>query len=93
MLRFFFRADKPPPLHLLYGNMYVGGVPQGFVDNTGSLSTKKAFSGCIGDATLNGSIINFANATDRRNEILGKCILDKTVGSDSDIHKGLYHTF
>lgn len=70
--------------------MYIGGVPQGFVDTTGSLSTNKSFSGCIGDATFKGSVINFANSTDRRNEILGKCILDKSIGSDSDIHKGIH---
>lgn len=68
--------------------MYIGGVPSNYVDKTGSLGTRKAFSGCIGDATLGGVIINFSNSTDKRNEILGKCILDKSIGSDSDIHTG-----
>lgn len=86
----FRRTDSPPDLHLLYGNMYIGGIPPAYVDRTGSLGTKKAFAGCIGDATLGGAIIDFSNSTDKRNEILGKCILDKSVGSDSDIHRGKF---
>jgi hypothetical protein len=37
------------------------------------LATESPFIGCIGDATVNGIFINFANATDRRGAILGKC--------------------
>ncbi|KOC61553.1 Laminin subunit alpha [Habropoda laboriosa] len=33
------------------------------------------FVGCIGDATLNGVIINFANTTERLHALLGKCKL------------------
>lgn len=68
--------------------MYIGGLPQNYKVRKGTLATTKGFAGCIGDATLKGVIINFANATDRRNEVFGKCILDKSIGSDSDIHKG-----
>ncbi|KZC04676.1 Laminin subunit alpha, partial [Dufourea novaeangliae] len=32
-----------------------------------------SFVGCVGDATLNGVIINFANTTERPHAFLGKC--------------------
>ena len=43
------------------------------------VASAKNFVGCIGDVTLNGALINFANVTDRMNGLLGKCYLDKTV--------------
>ncbi|XP_046433556.1 laminin subunit alpha [Neodiprion fabricii] len=63
----------PPPLHILYGSLYIGGLPPDYnVQKQGNLSTVP-FVGCIEDATLNGIIINFANSTDRPGAFLGKC--------------------
>jgi len=63
--------STPPPLHFLYGNLYIGGLPSNF-----DLDERKIvpFVGCIGDATLNSEIIiNFANTTERPHAFLGKC--------------------
>lgn len=45
------------------------------------------FKGCIGDLTLKGNVINFANSTDKFNENLGKCIYDKNYKSIDKIDK------
>ncbi|XP_035729977.1 laminin subunit alpha-like isoform X2 [Vespa mandarinia] len=67
-----YSTDSPPPsLHILYGDLYIGGIPilfQGSQDNA-----RTPFVGCIGDATLNGIIINFANTTEKLHAFLGKC--------------------
>lgn len=71
-------TDSPPPrLDIMYGEMFIGGLPEEYTPAKGSVKTKAAFHGCIGDATLNGLVINFANATDKKAPILGRCILDK----------------
>lgn len=63
--------SAPPPLHFLYGNLYIGGLPSNF-DSDGRKIVP--FVGCIGDATLNSEIIiNFANTTERPHAFLGKC--------------------
>lgn len=85
-------SDSPPlRLDIMYGNMYIGGVPKDYAIIKNAVKTSKAFRGCIGDATLNGMIINFANATDNRRAILGKCILEKPIEKveDSDLHEGM----
>ncbi|OAD58422.1 Laminin subunit alpha [Eufriesea mexicana] len=41
------------------------------------------FVGCIGDATLNGVIINFANTTERPHALLGKCKLGDSSSAPS----------
>lgn len=64
--------SAPPPLHFLYGSLYIGGLPLSVL----TLEPVDAvpFVGCIGDATVNSEIIiNFANATERPNAFLGKC--------------------
>lgn len=62
--------SAPPPLHFLYGSLYIGGLPSS-IDSNGKIVP---FVGCIGDATLNSEIIiNFANTTERPNAFLGKC--------------------
>lgn len=72
----------------MYGDMFIGGLPPHYSAIRGSVRTVKPFVGCLGDATLNGYIINFANSTDKHGDILGRCILDKTIGGDySDLHK------
>jgi laminin alpha 3/5 len=67
----------PPPLHFLHGTLYIGGVPRVITFSAGTVGSEIPFRGCIGDLTLKGNVINFANTTDKFNEILGKCILDK----------------
>lgn len=64
----------PPSLHILRGSLYIGGFPttESFDPYKGPASIK-SFVGCIGDATLNGVIINFANTTHRPGAFLGKC--------------------
>jgi hypothetical protein len=53
--------------------MYFGGVPSNVSLAPGTSATSNPFVGCLGDATVNGVIINFANSTLRPNAILGKC--------------------
>lgn len=66
-----YKTDSaPPPLHFLYGNLYIGGLPSNFESDDKTVP----FVGCIGDATLNSEvIINFANTTERPHAFLGKC--------------------
>lgn len=69
-----YNSDKEPPvLNIPYGSLYIGGLPAAFgIPQTGAMTP---FVGCIGDATLNGAIINFANTTERPHALLGKCKL------------------
>ncbi|CAG2068820.1 unnamed protein product, partial [Timema podura] len=69
-----FQTDtNPPMLQILYGKLYFGGVPSSYEIMGGATATSAPFIGCLGDATVNGMFINFANATDRVGTILGKC--------------------
>lgn len=62
-----------PLLNIPYGSLYIGGLPAAFgIPPTGAMTP---FIGCIGDATLNGVIVNFANTTERPHALLGKCKL------------------
>nr|XP_022908361.1 laminin subunit alpha-like [Onthophagus taurus] len=70
--------DAPPkPLHITYGQLFIGGVPDEYIIKKRNAATDKSFVGCIGDATLNGTIVNFANSTNKLGDKLGKCILDE----------------
>ncbi|XP_018320894.1 laminin subunit alpha [Agrilus planipennis] len=83
----FQSTDSPPPLpRILYGDFYIGGLPRTFAAKQGTVATERNFAGCIGDTTVNGVILNFANSTDKFREVIGKCILDKQIGSDTNIH-------
>ncbi|CAK9798131.1 Laminin subunit alpha [Anthophora quadrimaculata] len=67
---------EPPALNIPYGSLYIGGLPSAFgIPAAGAMTS---FVGCIGDATLNGVIINFANTTERPHALLGKCKLGDT---------------
>lgn len=61
--------SKGPQLNINSTTIYLGGIPNHLT--IGRLV--ESFAGCIGDVTVNGIIINFANTTDRPNTILGKC--------------------
>ncbi|XP_017881365.1 laminin subunit alpha [Ceratina calcarata] len=69
-----YNSDREPPvLNIPYGSLYIGGLPAAFgIPQTGAMTP---FVGCVGDATLNGVIINFANTTERPHALLGKCKL------------------
>lgn len=72
-------------MRLLYSNLYFGGVPSR-VD--AALALQPQFSGCIGDATLNGVVVNFANLTDTSQAIVGKCLWDEEIKPPFSIPPG-----
>ncbi|GJQ84232.1 LanA [Trypoxylus dichotomus] len=76
--------SAPPSLDILYGNLYIGGIPSNFIAKQGHIASSESFVGCIADATLNGSIINFANSTEKVGDILGTCVLDAKAAPDFD---------
>ncbi|KAL3275279.1 hypothetical protein HHI36_020047 [Cryptolaemus montrouzieri] len=84
----FIVTDSPPtPLHILYGNLFIGGLPSTLTAASGMVGSTEPFVGCIADVTLNGNVINFANSTDKKNEILGKCALDIVHWEENpDVH-------
>lgn len=63
----------PPPLNIIDGSLYIGGLPNAFGTDTSGSKMTTPFVGCIGDTTLNGAIINFANTKERPKAFLGKC--------------------
>ncbi|CAG9771124.1 unnamed protein product [Ceutorhynchus assimilis] len=80
--------STPPPLHILFANMYVGGLPRNYKVASGTLGSKQPFHGCIADLTVNGNVKNFANTTDKSFEILDKCILDRGfLPIDPSVHQ------
>ncbi|KAK0176557.1 hypothetical protein PV328_000678 [Microctonus aethiopoides] len=70
-----FVTEYPPPsLSIEKGNLYIGGLPNAFGIAQGGSKSTEPFVGCIGDATINGEIINFASTKERPNAFLGKCL-------------------
>nr|XP_031828013.1 laminin subunit alpha isoform X2 [Nomia melanderi] len=70
---------EPPELNIPFGSLYIGGLSATFgIPPTGEMTP---FVGCIGDTTLNGVIINFANTTERPHAFLGKCKGGDTSGA------------
>lgn len=63
------KNSKGSPMNINSAKIYFGGIP----DKITIGRPVEPFAGCIGDATVNMVIINFANTTDRPNTILGKC--------------------
>lgn len=62
--------NKAVAMRLLYSNLYFGGVPSKVDPSLARLM----FYGCIGHATLNGVIVNFANLTDISQATIGNCL-------------------
>lgn len=62
--------NKAVAMRLLYSNLYFGGVPSKVDPSLAQLM----FYGCIGHATLNGVIVNFANLTDISQATIGNCL-------------------
>lgn len=55
----------------------------------GMVGSTEPFVGCIADVTVNGNVINFANSKEKKNEILGKCILDVVHWEENPaVHNG-----
>ena len=73
----YFTDYTPPFLNIVDGSLYIGGIPNVLGDDDTSKTTMP-FVGCIGDTTLNGAIINFADTKERANAFLEKC-----TGGDS----------
>ncbi|XP_075229000.1 laminin subunit alpha [Lycorma delicatula] len=69
----FSSEEIPRPIRLLHGNLFFGGVSS---NEDAGLAISPQFSGCIGDATLNGAIVNFGNLSEIPSAIVGKCIID-----------------
>lgn len=61
-------------MFLKWGTMYFGGVPSNVSLPSGTIAASNPFVGCLGDATVNGVVINFANSTVRPGAVLGKCL-------------------
>lgn len=72
----------------MYGEIYFGGLPETYQVQKGMVATTKGFAGCIADASRDGAIVNFASFKDKKGELLGKCILDELVGSETKVHEG-----
>ncbi|KAK8725473.1 hypothetical protein OTU49_010877, partial [Cherax quadricarinatus] len=60
------------------GPVYFGGVPEIYNIAAAASATDTNFYGCIGDATLNSKLVNFAQSQDRLNAHLQKCPLQKS---------------
>ncbi|KAJ8668735.1 hypothetical protein QAD02_010398 [Eretmocerus hayati] len=59
-------SESATPVSAIAGaSLYVGGAP--------TPGAAAPFAGCIGDATINGAIVNFANATERPHAHLSIC--------------------
>ena len=54
----------------LNGPVYFGGIPKHIAPES-----IVSFSGCIGDATLNGQVVDFSDTDDRPNSLLQSCDL------------------
>ncbi|XP_050301015.1 laminin subunit alpha [Anthonomus grandis grandis] len=80
--------STPPPLHILHGKLFVGGLPRKYSPTRGALGSDQPFHGCIADLTVNGRVMNFANTTDKSFEILDRCILDRDfLPLDPTVHR------
>ncbi|XP_026292152.1 laminin subunit alpha [Frankliniella occidentalis] len=77
-----FEMFKTPntgsPLQIQDGNLFFGGIPKDYILSPGASASANSFVGCLADATVGRTLINFANVTDRRNVSLNKC----PIGSD-----------
>ncbi|XP_037870167.2 laminin subunit alpha [Bombyx mori] len=76
----YFSTDTaPPPLHILDGVLFIGGVQPGYVVS-GSLGSKVPFTGCIGDATINGQVLNLLEPFSNNSVTFGRCGTTITTG-------------
>jgi hypothetical protein len=79
--------SAPYPQEINNGALYVGNVP----DDASSGLKFEPFVGCIGDTTLNGVIVNFANSTERPYAHLSQCNRpDQMISSNHDPALSVY---
>ena len=53
--------------------IYFAGVPQSFQLVTDATAATDSFTGCIGDTTINGRLINYASSTETSGATVAKC--------------------
>lgn len=71
---FIFRRKQTLPVRkFTYKHIYFGGIPTSLDVPENRLGSRIPYAGCIEDVILNGVVINFANAVDKYNVILGNC--------------------
>lgn len=83
-----YTLDTPEsPLTIPATPIYFGGVPDRFSLAPGASATDSSFSGCIGDTTINGKLINYASSTGNQGASVSKCPLPDapTAGSSPPI--------
>lgn len=69
-------------LQINEGQIYFGGVPKSLRIPRNAVASTESFVGCISDATIGRTLINFANYTDRQNAQLDQCgadVFDETI--------------
>lgn len=64
------------PLFIEHGDIYYGGLPNGFKTPKNVLGSTDYFVGCISDVTIRGQVVNFANSTDKKAADLDNCSRD-----------------
>lgn len=71
-----YTLDTPnSPLTIPATPIYFGGLPDRFALAAGASATDSSFSGCIGDTTINGKLINYASSTGNQGASVSKCPL------------------
>lgn len=71
------RSTTPPPaLIITAGDIFFGGLPEGYTTPRNALSNSAYFIGCISDVTVNGEIINFADSIEKKNGNINNCPSD-----------------
>lgn len=68
--------DAPEPIYIDDGEIYFGGLPQGYRTRSGAVPNAAYFIGCISDVTINSNPGNFAASTDRQSAVLDQCPRD-----------------
>ncbi len=61
------------PLIIPASPIYFGGIPDNYNLESGATATDTSFSGCIGDTTINGKLINYASSTGNQGASVSKC--------------------
>lgn len=81
----YVSAEAPPTLYIQSGEIYFGGLPNGFKAIGGAVSNDAYFVGCIQDVLVNANVINFASSNDKSNAILNNCPRDIVDYNPQDV--------
>lgn len=68
--------DSEKSLLFQNADIFFGGLPKGFEPIRSAVSAPAYFVGCISDVLINGPIVNFADAIDRKQAVLDNCARD-----------------